>query len=220
MNSDVSVWQPFPRTVMRKDRNRHAHLETRTTTSGLSFSSGDQTVGNPRLYRAACIILSVLCLVLLVVIIVLSMKGECLQPWNWIHLEVRTIAVWMMILTPNESLEGLLVISSTAEIKGNTSESHFSSSVFLAAAMSDRGILGISGLQPFFSPLTTPPTLLWFLVPADGSTVCSDAGESMRSSACSLNECQTRFNNFQSRSELHAGCKQCSLETEPKKLSL
>lgn len=46
----------------------------------MSSSSAKQTEGNARLYRAGCILLTIMCLVLLLVVIVLSLKREYLQP--------------------------------------------------------------------------------------------------------------------------------------------
>lgn len=46
-----------------------------------SSSSDKQTDGNTRLYRAACLFLTILCLLLLVVVTILGVKREYLQPW-------------------------------------------------------------------------------------------------------------------------------------------
>ena len=47
----------------------------------ISSSSGKPTEGNSRLYRAACLFLTIICLILLLVVIILSVKREYLQPW-------------------------------------------------------------------------------------------------------------------------------------------
>lgn len=51
----------------------------------MSSSSDQQTKGNTRLYRAVCLFLALICLVLLLVVIFLSVKREYLQPWICFH---------------------------------------------------------------------------------------------------------------------------------------
>lgn len=82
------------------------------------FSSGIQcaTVGTFRMYRIACLVLSIICLLLLMVIIILGVKCEYLQPWIWIYVKKQTTADWIMFVTPNKDMKALTFFNSCAEI--------------------------------------------------------------------------------------------------------
>lgn len=51
-------------------------LETNAESTGHLIKAGKQTEGNIRLYRAVCVILTIICLVLLLVVIILSAKFQ------------------------------------------------------------------------------------------------------------------------------------------------
>lgn len=55
--------------------------------------SGKKTETNTRLYRAACLFLTIICLVLLLVVIILSVKREYLQPAACLQPSIL-LAVW------------------------------------------------------------------------------------------------------------------------------
>lgn len=160
------------------------------------FSSGIQcaTVGTFRMYRIACLVLSIICLLLLMVIIILGVKCEYLQPWIWIYVKKQTKAGWIMFVTPNKDMKALTFFNSCAEIYVRITFLYY---IFVynntRYGNTKHVRLFFCCLQALFFPLITPPTLLCFPV-QHGSTECSVnekfVSDKQALSTCSYSQCQ------------------------------
>lgn len=154
-------------------------------------SPGKQTEGNARLYRAGCLILAMISLVLLLVVIILGLKREYLRPCQWIHPnDLKTVHCWQRAVAVDGNAEKIQCMY-LSRLCWYCTFSHNNKQHRNAKC----GWLSCLGQKALFFSLTAPPTVLWFLVQT-GSTVCPESEETAvinKAQTCSFEQCQLLF---------------------------